>query len=464
MTSRTFLCFAVLSILAPAHAPDPAAAPPGKPKAPVPVVFGTEVPVAAGRISLGAVEPSVAVNPKNPDNLVAAWIDFTNGDTNQCGFSFSNDGGRFWTFGGFLPTDGFSGDPSVTADADGNFYLTCFDFDTTLQRTTLRVARSTDGGRTFPTFSVPATGGSPDKELIAADISRRSRFRGTLYLAYTANRDGAFEIQVVVSRDRGLTWSAPVTIERSLSFSDNLLFGALPVLASDGTAYVFYSRFDYGTGPTDIAFSKSTDGGRIWNATADVATDLPSPGLFRLKNDSPQFGKQPFYGQTAGATFPTATVAPDGTVYVAWSDVPAGSCIYFDGAEPSCTNSDVRLSRSTDGGRTWSAPVKATDETGPSDQFFPALAAHADGLVSLSFWDKRLDPENEGWDAFYTNTRDGASFLANVRLSATTSTAGAFFVGDYAWMAVAGDAPVPVWISERDGKRDIFAARGTPVR
>ena len=82
------------------------------------------------------------------------------------------------------------------------------------------------------------------------------------------------------------------------------------------------------------------------------------------------------------------------SVFVAWTDVQDGTCAPQSDLEPftPCHNSDVRLAVSHDRGETWSAPVKPTDESGESDQFFPWLAAHPDGLVSLAWLDRRLDP------------------------------------------------------------------------
>src|SRR5207247_2927658 len=107
-------------------------------------------------------ETAIAVNPANPLNIVEG-NHFRGGTPTEAydTFSFSIDGGRSWTLGGAVPLEqspGTSGDPALAADADGNFYFSHIDFSTDAQGIILSaavvVARSTDGGRSFPSLSV----------------------------------------------------------------------------------------------------------------------------------------------------------------------------------------------------------------------------------------------------------------------------------------------------------------------
>ncbi len=432
---------------------------------PVPVTFGPDLLAAGDRRTRGAVEPANAFNSLNPTNLVVGFIDDPGPNAQVCGFSYSADGGSTWTYGGRVPSSAdLNADPSIASDPDGNFfyaYLDAFNLAGGGSEFFVRVAKSTDGGRTFPTFSVAVSGSFPDKELIAVDTSARSRQRGTIYLAYSDRSGIGIDLRVVVSGDGGASWSAPRILAAAAPGFSEVVIGAVPVIASDGTAYVFWSRFVESGPPMSIEFSKSEDGGDTWSPPAPVVAGLPSPAFFRLKNESKQFGKQPYYGMVADA-LPRAAAGTDRTLFVVWSDVTRGSCVFFSefGAEPACSNSDVWLSVSHNAGVDWSAPVTVSDDTGAADQFFPAVATHPDGLLSISWQDKRLDPKNSSFDAFYSNTFDGTTFLPNVRVSTVTSPSGARFGGDYNWMAVSGDLIVPVWWDRRLGRSDIFTAVG----
>ena len=446
-----------------------------RPAAATPVIFEPDMPLGGHDATTdgGRNETTVAVNPRDPSNLVAGFHDLVSPFHAQaCRFASTRDGGRTWTLGGTAPLEANAVtcfDPTMAADARGNFYYSYGQFSVDaagIETYDLLVAKSTDGGESFPTFTVAGRYGvvDPDKPVIAADAWSKSRFKGTLYLAFLdlLGYTGT-EIRVVVSRDGGATWSAPVRISRTVpTGGDEGVHGPMPVVAPDGTVYVFYAEgIRRGRGPFSLKFASSADGGRTWSPPADVASGLPSPIGFKLRNSSPQFGTATLEGVSANS-FPTAAAAADGTLYVAWVDFPNGSCIDLPGL-PACTNSDVRLSVSRNGGRAWSPPVKVTDETNPTDQFLPWIAAHPGGVLSLVWLDKRLDSQNQNYDTFYTNTPDARVFLPNVRVSSESSIIGqATFIGDYNGLAVTEKEVFPIWgdLRSRDHV-EIFTTRGT---
>jgi hypothetical protein len=55
------------------------------------------------------------------------------------------------------------------------------------------------------------------------------------------------QIKAVVSSDGGLTWSTAVAISASAQFPE-AISESLPVVAPDGTIFVFYADFIAGTG------------------------------------------------------------------------------------------------------------------------------------------------------------------------------------------------------------------------
>jgi len=323
-------------------------------------------------------ETAIAVNPRDPNNLVVVfqgrflstevWV--------SCFFATSVDGGRTWTLGGRAPlerSDEFCADPSVTADADGNFYFSYLDGDL-----------------------------DPSHILLELDA----------------------------------------------------LVAEFPFAKSSSGTPI--------TGPVTIQIVKSSNGGVTWSLPAPVASDLPSPGFFLLRNADPDFGVQPGRGLGANS-MPAAAISPEGSLHVAWVDFPAGSCIAMSVGDlrPACTNADVRLSVSRNGGASWTPPVKVSDETNATDQFLPGIAAHPDGRLSLIWMDKRLDPNNVNYDAFYTRTADASSFLPNVRISMQTSVTGTLtFLEDYNGLAATQDSVIPVWGDARFGNPDVFLARG----
>ncbi|MCI0409795.1 MAG: glycoside hydrolase [Acidobacteria bacterium] len=436
--------------------------------------FGKNIQLGSDPNPQRQAETAAAVNPANPSNIVAVFmgrVDTTG--PSQCFFAYTMNGGNNWNFGGRVPVQKSGNncfDPSVAADAQGNFYFSYVDIDFTAPpfgETDVLVAKSVDGGKTFPKFSVAvnniptdSTSPKPDKDCMAVDVGAASPFQGSIYVAFTDFTVDGDHIAVVVSRDAGATWSAPTPVAVA---DRHELLGALPVIAANGTAYIFHSEFpDLTMGELAIRFSKSTDGGANWSVPASVASDLPSPGLFLLKNADPQFGTSAISGVQANS-FPAAAVAPDGSLYAAWVDFPNGSCtlVTTNISAFACVNADLRLSVSHDEGATWSAPLKVSDDTGASDQFLPWMAAHPDGRVSLVWMDRRLDPGNVNYDAFYSSTVSGLSFLPNLRVSTTSEQLGTIgFVGDYNGVAASATRVFPVWGGARSESADVFVATG----
>src|SRR5712692_9742852 len=195
----------------------------GTTPAPVPVTFGPNIDLSVAKRSTTTSqhETTVAVNPRDPQNIVEGNID--EGHINEASFvptdtfSFTTDGGQTWTFGGPVPLENSgdsAGDPALAADADGTFYYAYLEGVISkghfLTRADLVVAKSTDGGRTFPTLSVAMQGSStdfPDKDYLGVDASAVSPFRGNIYVGWTDFGSAGVQIQVAVSRDKGQTWS-----------------------------------------------------------------------------------------------------------------------------------------------------------------------------------------------------------------------------------------------------------------
>jgi hypothetical protein len=442
---------------------------------PVPITFGPNIQISGDQSYAKRIdqqEPSVVANPRNPAHAVTGFHDqYPTIQDATCRTAVTFDGGATWTLGGIVPrisAGDVCADPSLAADLDGNFYFGYLNYEGPDFR--IAVAKSTDGGLTFPTATLPfqemEAGRAADKPYVAVDSGIRSRFEGAVYVAYThfdqaTNPQGQTvdrsQIHVQVSVDGGATWAAPRTISRFALYPEQVNF-AVPAVAPDGTVYVFWKDGDPISPPTRLTFSKSTDRGATWSVPADVISDIPNPSGFALRTSRSRSG----FGLYTG-TWPTPAVAADGTVYVAWADISSGSCKLSGSSFPPCSNSDIRMSVSRDAGATWSAPTRLHDDVGTADQFFPWISAHPDGTVSAFWLDRRLDPNNVNYDAFYTNTGDGMTFLPNVRVStATSSMCRNCFIGDYNNLAATSDGVYAVWGDLRTGSNvRIVAARGT---
>jgi hypothetical protein len=141
-----------------------------------------------------------------------------------------------------------------------------------------------------------------------------------------------------------------------------------------------------------------------------------------------------------------------GRVYVTWFDHAAG-------------NGETMLSWSDDGA-TWSAPVRVNDDAGAADQFMPSVSVGPDGTLDVSWIDRRDDPANHLFEAYYTYSLDGGqTFAPNMRVSHGASDEsfshhqnGAIFLGDYRDMGSLRGSATLVWVDTRNHKADVFIA------
>jgi hypothetical protein len=188
------------------------------------------------------------------------------------------------------------------------------------------------------------------------------------------------------------------------------------VTLSDGTLIVFF--MDYLISRSDGATigSQTMQVGRIWViASAHGGKSFSAPHYVAeafISQDPAQRQRLAGFPMVAVASSPRSPFRD--RLYVVWPDVRHGAA-------------DVWLSSSTDRGDSWSAPVRVNDnlvrkgERGP-DQANAAVAVNADGVVGISWYDRRNDPEGNGWQLFFTASLDGGkTFLPNKQVSTVLS-------------------------------------------
>ncbi len=382
-------------------------------------------------------EVSIAINPIEPLEIAAG--------SNLRYTYHSTDGGRSWSQGELPP--GTWGDPSLTYDAGGILYyahlanLPGGEFGDRLI-----VHRSSDGGLTWIDSS--EAGHNPplrlqDKEWIAADATD-SPYRNSLYMAWTefdrygsSSPSDSSRMFFVRSIDGGASWSEPVRLSEQAGDcldSDGTVEGAVPAIGPGGEIYLSWS------GPLGIMFDRSTDGGVSFGEDRFV-TDQPGgwnfsiPGIYRcngLPVTACDISDSPYRG----------------TAYILWSDQRNG-----------IDNTDVFLTKSTDGGTTWSPPRRVNDDMTVSHQFFPWMAIdQATGVLYFVFYDRRGTTGN-ATDVYIASSSDGGETFQNIRVSTSsfTPTERVFF-GDYNNIAASGGKVYPVWTRMDDGELSVWVA------
>ena len=380
------------------------------------------------------VEPSIASDPQNPSHLVGTWQQdrWSTGGASGVLTAVSMDLGRIWTPSSarFSICSGGSfqraTDPWVTIAPDGTVYQSVLALDPSDGTTAIVVSRSSDLGYSWdqPIILIQHTPGSDDKPTIAADPNDPHY----VYAVWTGSTTGSGDQRALLSRttDGGNTWeSARIIYDPGPSAQayDNLIF-VLP----DGTlADVFIWNTFQVNGQTSYAIIRSHDHGLTWSSPVVVAT----PQLVGIIDTKTQA-----YVRGGG---PSVAVDPgSGAIYLVWED-GRFSGLQLDG---------IALSKSTDGGASWSAPAQV-NQVPQVQAFTPTVAVSADGTVAVTYYDFRKDtpdPKTLLTNYWRITSLDGGQSWREIPVAgpfdlttAPLGEGGDYFIGDYEGLAVSGN-------------------------
>jgi hypothetical protein len=352
-------------------------------------------------------EPTLAVSPQNERRLVTAWMQ----DLYQGYVSASSDnGGLTWHTSlvpGNSPCSGsdyeLAADPWLSIGPDESVYLAGISLDLSEStprlpfRSKIQVNRSSDGGRTWsdPSVIIAGAGRLHDKPSITADPRRAGRAYVVWTEFVTPLGPPADGIYFARTTDGARTWSEPARIDFPMA-PGATPHGALVLALGDESLLTLTTmRAPNGSGlPHQILANRSFDGGATWTAATLVAEFPATDRRHSTPWDDPQTGEPidaPEWAISAAA-------APDGTAYVTWRHAVA-----LGGAE-------IRFSKSTDGGSTWTTPGTIVG-TG-AQRFLPVVAVTHDGTVGVTYYDDRRDiPQDTAYsaDLWFAHSHDGGA-------------------------------------------------------
>ncbi|HKZ77833.1 MAG TPA: sialidase family protein [Pyrinomonadaceae bacterium] len=331
----------------------------------------------------------------------------------HCYVSF--DGGKNWD-----PTlkvdEGWSnGDPTVVYGRGDNVYFVSLatkfldkpkdaDPDAPRYERKTVVYKSTDRGRTWKELSRFQF---IDREYIYIDKTN-GKYADRLYIVGQGSVRGIsgstshWSLQLFRSLDDGKTFLGPVHAE----YPDGTIIAGVGTGAvlSDGTFLVMFGLTKLGRrqsleqepllGPNaELHVISSTDGGETFTKSqkiTDWKVDRKRGGILGQLAVDP--GSKPFKDRLY-------TVFP---------------AIVSDRIQ-------IQLSSSSDKGKTWSKPVTVNDDRSPEqggrgpDHLLPAVAVNKDGVVLVTWYDRREAKDNLGWKLRAAASLDGGdTFSASV--------------------------------------------------
>ncbi len=314
--------------------------------------------------------------------------------------------------------------PSIAVGSDGVAYLAFAGWAGSTYGTDIFFTKSSDGGRTWTTplrVNGDAGGATQLEPSVALDVDNN------IYISWSDNRNGNYDIFFAESTDGGQSFSANVRVN---DVTTNAQMDSDLAIDSQGSVPLVHvvwtdNRNAITTGP-DIYYANSTDGGLSFN---------PSQ---RINNDA----------TGAEQAHPSIALGPDRSAYVVWDDPRTGG-----------RGRDIYFTKSTDLGNTWVPNILINDDTGNIAQTDPAIAVDETGAIFLAWTDGRTT--NTAPDIYATrSTNGGSSFAANVKVN---DEAGAVWQGSPSLAASAGRVRL-VW---SDGRTvgstgyDIYTASST---
>lgn len=442
-------------------------------------------------------EEIVAVNPTNPDNLIAGQNDSRIG-FNHCGYAWSFDGGKTWgdmvpPFYQFLMASNHTADacsdPTATFDSGGNAYIGGVLFDVASPASAFVVAKANApiGGAFYHTpralsfqeyrntpLGVIASDNNPaifhDKEFIVADAGAGSPKKDYVYATWTRFSATNSPIYFSQSTDGGATWSLGIEISGASvtactvgSGSANLNAcdqdqGSHPIVGPDGRIYVAFGNGNTpGIGINQVMMvscpaTANCSNASNWTAPVKVGDLIGTHPIGPSAAGCPA-GRRclpPNGYRVPEFTSISASVDKASRVYVTWADArnigancnPNGPAAT---ATPPCDN-DVFYAYSTNGGATWSTAVRVTPAG--SAQWQPWSSVTPDGTLVVGYYDRSYGScESSGCnDITVTRVTGAASASPQFRrtrmttssmpnLTPTNNPLQAGFLGDYMWVA-----------------------------
>jgi hypothetical protein len=418
---------------------------------------GQTLPTAGGvNYPDAEVEPNLAVNPTNPDNVIAVYQQdrWSNGGSNALWTSVTFSGTRSnpkWSAVSAAPS--FSrctgnpsydraSDPWVTFTPSGHAYQIAITFSETATAFSgpsgVMVSRSDNGGSSWgPATSLIADNSVNilnDKESITANPNIASsdhvyaiwdRLVSPTGTAAAPAGDNAFGYRGPTwfsKTTNGTTWTPATMIydpgEENQTIGNVVLVTPGNQLV-DGFDLLYNFQNSGGVRGLNAAVMRSSDEGSTWTAPTIVDKIVDAPVSVTVNGTSKAV--------RTGDIIPEWAVDPNnGNLYAVWQD-----------GRWSGGTAQIAFSMSTDGGATWSPTTRInTNTTNPS--FTPAIAVAKDGTVGVTYYEMTDAGGTTSYQfvACSANCSSSSSWSAETQVGAafqmtTAPYAEGYFVGDY---------------------------------
>jgi len=388
-----------------------------------------------------ANEPSIAVDPTNPDKMIIGWRQFdnVNSDFRQAGYGYSSDGGQNWTFPGVLEPTVFRSDPVLDFDSAGNFFYNSLTNVTGAY--TCRVFKSTNGGAAWDP-GTDAYGG--DKQWMTIDRTAGPG-SGNIYSFWTIYYSSCQPGMFTRSADAGTSYESCVGV-------DGYPYWGTMVVGSEGELYIAGALSSNG-----IVCSKSTNAqipGSVISWVSSSYVDLDG-------------------GVVSGDPVNPVGLVGQVSVDVDRSGGPGQGNVYvlasverFSVSDPA----DVMFAKSTDGGFSFSAPQRINNDASTGNrQWFGTMSVAPNGRIDVIWLDTRGEGPGSLLSAlYYCYSEDqGETWSINKQISNQFDPSVGYpqqqKMGDYFDMVSDNEGAHLAWANTLNGEEDVYYTHIIPT-
>src|SRR3954468_16984630 len=303
-----------------------------------------------------------------------------------------------------------------------------------------------------------------------------------MYVCWSFDGTQAPTQQVVIMRstDGGKTWGGVAPGDNTpYQLSDKGAISGLGChedIGPDGEVYVTW----YDNQLDALMQVKSTDHGATFTPARPVAT---------ITGVNAQFSGQSF----RNLSIPTTGIDRKGNLYLIAASAEGEGSPVLEGTSierlkelrddrraeveaegDAGSGADIVLFKSTDGGNTYTGPVRVNQDgaKSPADQFQPWMAVTDNGQLDIMYFDRRNDPNNFFIDTYLSRSNDGGKKFEDTRvgtrmwdprLNPPISVSGEF-IGDYQGIVADDFVAIPFWNSTQDNSLPASNSEHSPYQ
>ncbi|MBK8552112.1 MAG: hypothetical protein IPL53_14040 [Ignavibacteria bacterium] len=386
-------------------------------------------------------EVPITRHPQNPNIMFASANTFNVGGTTtfSCGHYVTTDGGL--TFFGDDTTNFNFGDPAPMIMYTGRLLISYI-----TSTGSMGAAYSVNNGATWSgTVTFPGATTGTDKNLSCTDGTPTSAYYGRCYTVYTEFA-GAYVNRIVstYSDDGGVTWSNVIPVSPVPSAGHHHqgcdvtvdIYGWVRVVFANCTSNGQNSTEDY------LGWAESGTGGTSWGDVSDVKVNTNGIRTSDLLTSSSSIIRANGFPRIDGDKTCLSS-ADDEYVVMAEKNFA-----------PALDNADIVLMKTPDGGSSWTR-VRVNQNAAGSYEYFPAINVDATGGINVCYYSTRGIPTNDSARIYLSRSTDGGVTFTDVLISdhkfkpVPISGTAAGYQGDYIGITSGGAGKIiPYWCEQ----------------